>query len=74
MNPLEQPVPFCDVTCPRQLTRAAADCECGGAQRHRDAIIASRAQGPNRPNPNVTPQPQRPDRTTRNDDTEEQDT
>ena len=29
--------PFCDLTCPRQATGQARDCDCGGAQRHFEA-------------------------------------
>lgn len=26
--------PYCDPTCPRNVTGHARDCECGGAQHH----------------------------------------
>lgn len=26
------PEPFCDLTCPRQLTHTGSSCECGGAK------------------------------------------
>lgn len=33
------PEPWCDPTCPRQITRMNLDCECGGARRQWEAHL-----------------------------------